>query len=74
MTLTLDHLHAGQSARIVELRSSNPARLDRLSAYGLVPGSVVRMEQRSPAIIFRVDETELSVERSVAADIVVTLI
>ncbi|HLF02123.1 MAG TPA: FeoA family protein [Anaerolineales bacterium] len=71
MNVTLDRLRAGQWAEVVELRSTDPARLDRLGAYGLVPGSNVRVEQLHPAIIFRVGETEISVDRAVAREIVV---
>lgn len=71
MIVTLDHLRAGQSAEVVELRSTDPARLERLGAYGLVPGSMVRLEQLRPVIIFRVGETEISIDRDVARQIVV---
>ncbi|HLB45880.1 MAG TPA: FeoA family protein [Anaerolineales bacterium] len=71
MNVTLDRLRAGQSAEVVELRSADPARLERLGAYGLVPGSTVRVLQLRPAIIFRVGETEISMDRDVACEIVV---
>jgi Fe2+ transport system protein FeoA len=69
MILPLHHLKPGQSARVIELKSDNPARLDRLSAFGLVPGSMVRLEQIYPALIFRVGETEVSVDKEVASEI-----
>lgn len=71
MIVTLDRLCAGQWAEIVELRSTDPTRLDRLGAYGLVPGSSLRVEQLQPAIIFRVGETEISVDQDVAREIIV---
>jgi DtxR family Mn-dependent transcriptional regulator len=73
MVMTLDCLEPGQHAEVVALRSADPARLDRLGAFGLVPGSVVHLEQRQPALIFRVGETELSVDRVVAREILVKL-
>ncbi|MBI5053948.1 MAG: ferrous iron transport protein A [Chloroflexi bacterium] len=71
MTVLLNHLKAGQSAEVIELRSSDPARLDRLSVYGLVPGSIVRVLQLQPALIFRIGETEISIDHDVAREIVV---
>jgi Fe2+ transport system protein FeoA len=71
VVVPLHQLKPGQSAQIVELRSSDPARLDRLSAFGLAPGSWVQMEQRRPALIFRVGETEISVDQDVASEIIV---
>lgn len=67
----LHHLKRGQTAHVVELISRNPARLDRLSAFGLMPGSVVTMEQTSPVLIFRIGETEVSIDREVAGEILV---
>ena len=70
-TVPLHRLKPGQSARVVELRSTDPARLDRLSAFGLAPGSRVQIEQVGPALIFRVGETEISVDQDVASEIIV---
>ena len=67
----LSLLKPGQSAEVVELKSRDPARLDRLSAFGLSPGSMVQMEQVLPALIFRVGETEISVDQDVASEILV---
>lgn len=72
MAVTLDCLEPGQSASVVELRTTDPGRLDRLSAYGVVPGSTVQVEQLYPVVILRVGETELSVDREVASEIVVS--
>ena len=71
MIVPLHHLQPGQSAQVVELRSTDPARLDRLSAFGVSPGSWVRVEQKRPALIFRVGETEISVDQDVASEIIV---
>jgi len=71
MIVSLDRLEPGQTARVVELRSTDAARLERLSAYGLAPGSHLRLEQLRPAVIIRVDETEISVDREIAREILV---
>ena len=67
----LHRLEPGRRAQVVELRSTSPARLDRLGALGLVPGSWVVVQQHAPALVLRVGETELSVDRSVAEEILV---
>jgi DtxR family Mn-dependent transcriptional regulator len=69
--IPLNELKPGQLARVLALRSGDPARLDRLSAFGLVPGSLVRVEQARPTLIFRVGETEVAVDHDVAAEILV---
>jgi DtxR family Mn-dependent transcriptional regulator/ferrous iron transport protein A len=67
----IHRLKPGQTAQVVELKSVDPARLDRLGAYGLVPGSWVLVQQLQPALILRVGETEISIDRNVAKEILV---
>ncbi len=67
----LHRLKAGVRAQVVELRSESAARLDRLGALGLMPGTWVVVQQRTPALVVRVGETEVSVDRGVAEEILV---
>jgi DtxR family Mn-dependent transcriptional regulator len=62
----------GETARVVALQSVDPARLERLAAYGLTPGSLVRVAQHTPTLIFQVGETEVAVDTQVAGEIMVT--
>jgi Fe2+ transport system protein FeoA len=71
MTVTLSQLKPGRTARVVAVRSADPARLDRLGAFGLVPGSLVQMAQARPAFVVRIGETEIAVDDEVAAEVVV---
>jgi Fe2+ transport system protein FeoA len=74
MSLSLDRIGAGQWAEVVELRTADPARLDRLSGYGIVPGSRLRVEQLRPAVIVCIGHTEISVDGEVARQIMVRVI
>jgi Fe2+ transport system protein FeoA len=69
----LSKLPAGATAQVAAIRSARPGRLERLSVLGIVPGSQVRLEQRWPAIVVRVGETELSLDEDVADQIIVNL-
>ncbi len=71
MTVLLSDLKPGQSARVVELRSADPARLDRLGAYGLMPGSLVHLQQLQPTLVLRIGETEIAVDHEVGGEILV---
>lgn len=71
LTRPLSALRAGQSALIVAIETHNAARLERLSVFGLVPGSEVTLEQRQPAFVLRIGYTELSIERDLADEIMV---
>ena len=71
--IPLHRLLPGQTARVVELIARDPARLERLGAFGLTPGARLYLQQIHPAIIVRVDETELSLDANVAAEILVEM-
>jgi len=71
ITLPLSALRPGQSAKVVNLRSTDQGRLVKLSTLGLAPGSVVRLQQRSPAFIVWVGETQVSLDGDVAKEILV---
>ncbi len=71
MIVGLHQLKPGQTARVVALTSADPARLDRLAAYGVVPGSLVRLDQIHPSLILTVDETVITIDRAVAEHILV---
>ncbi len=67
----LSAMPVGEAAWVAALHSADPARLERLAAYGLTPGSLVRVAQHSPTLIFQVGETEVAVDAQVAGEIMV---
>ena len=69
--MPLYDLVPGQWAHITELRCADLGRLDRLGAYGLVPGSLIQLKPSRPALILEIGETVLSLDRAVAHDILV---
>jgi Fe2+ transport system protein FeoA len=69
--MTLRHLRPGQTAEIMEIISIDAGRLMKLGAYGLTPGSLVRLEQQTPVCIVWVGETQLSLDYQVADEILV---
>jgi Fe2+ transport system protein FeoA len=69
--MTLRHMQPGQSAEIMDIASTDAGRLMKLGAYGLAPGSTIRLEQHSPVCIVWVGETQLSLDEQVADEIVV---
>lgn len=61
----------GAVGTIVEIRSHAGGRTDRLLALGVTPGASVTVLQSFPGVVFLCDQTELAVERGVAAAILV---
>ncbi len=70
--LTLDELRSGESGRILYVETSNHARLDKLTTFGMLPGTVVRVHQRQPSLVIIVGETQLAIDREIARNIHVT--
>lgn len=71
--IPLHRVAPGARVQVIEMRSTRAARLDRLAALGLLPGSWVTVLQRHPALVVRVGESEISLDREVAAEILVRL-
>ena len=67
--ISLKELQPGESAEVVTIESEDAGRLLKLSVLGLVPGSEIRLQQRSPAYVVWVGETQLSFDDEVAQDI-----
>jgi len=67
----LDRMPVGFSGRIVYIVPREPERLVKLSHLGIVPGAVIRLQQKSPAAVLRVAETTLAVDPAIASEIYV---
>lgn len=63
---TLDHLRAGEVARVLKVSAAELPMLMKLTQLGLVPGAEVRMQQSRPAAVVRVGETTVALQRAVA--------
>jgi DtxR family Mn-dependent transcriptional regulator len=64
--ISLCDLLPGQTAEVVKIDTVDSNRLLKLSALGLVPGSLIRLQQRLPAYVIWVGETQLSLDQDVA--------
>ena len=72
-TRPLSALRAGATGLVARVVPDDAARAARLAALGVTPGARVRVLQTFPGIVFRCDETEIAVERTVARVILVDL-
>ena len=67
----LTTLAVGQQAEILAITSTQAGRLAHLSAYGVVPGSFIRLYQRHFAYVILINETEIALDGDVASEIMV---
>ena len=61
----------GATGRIVFIAPKFHDRMDRLVALGVVPGSEIRLHQRSPSFVIEVGETTLAIDPEIAREIYV---
>ena len=69
----LSFLPAGARGRVAHVTRDLTGRAERLTALGISPGAAIVVLQTFPGIVFECDQTEVAVERRVAAAIVVEL-
>jgi DtxR family Mn-dependent transcriptional regulator len=67
----LADLMPGDTAKIVFITPESHSRLDRLSAMGLVPGSVVKLHQKRPSYVIQLGETMVAVDKDITKEIFV---
>lgn len=70
----LTSLGPGERGRITYIKPKIHSRLHRLTSFGLTPGTIIEVHQRSPAFCVRYEGTEIALNRDVAEDIYVAKI
>jgi len=61
----------GAPGRIVFIAPKFHDRMDRLAALGVIPGSEIRLRQRSPSYVIEVGETTIALDPEIAREIYV---
>ena len=69
--LPLTALRPAAAGRVVRVLRDLTGRSERLAALGVTAGASIRLLQRFPAFVFECDQTEIAVERTMAAVILV---
>ena len=71
LVVPLADLVPGDNAKIVFITPESHSRLDRLSAMGVVPGSMVKLHQKRPSYVIQLGETMIAVDKSITKEIFV---
>jgi DtxR family Mn-dependent transcriptional regulator len=69
LVIPLEELGLGEEGRIVFIAPRSHQRLDRLSTFGIVPGSIIRMHQKNPSYVLQIGETTLALDREIVKDV-----
>ena len=67
----LPHFPLGETGRIVFIAPKFHDRMDRLAALGVIPGSELRLHQRSPSYVIELGETTIALDAEIAGEIFV---
>jgi len=71
LVVPLADLVPGETGKIVFITPESHSRLDRLSAMGVVPGTVVRLHQKRPSYVIQINETTIAVDKDITKEIFV---
>lgn len=67
----LSQMGVGQTGRITFIVPRTQRILNRLSSYGVTPGTEVKLKQRFPSYVIRIDQTDVALESDIAKDVFV---
>ena len=71
VVIRLTDLAVGETARVVYMLSSYQKRWKQLHQYGLYPGNLLKLIQKSPSYVVQIGETTLALERNICQEIFV---
>ena len=69
LIVPLERLAIGETATVAFVHTSRHAYLQRLTEFGLAPGSSIRLRQTQPALVIQVGETELALDHRAGREI-----
>lgn len=67
----LADISVGKPVRVVFITG---AVMGKLSSIGLIPGAIVRLQQRSPSFVLEIEETSIAIDEDMAKGIFVRII
>lgn len=59
----------GKEGKIVYIVSSDPKRLNRLNSIGINAGSMIKLIQKQPSVVVKVDETTVALDPDIAREV-----
>src|SRR6185295_18891113 len=70
--IALIDMEVGSSAPVAYITATSAARLNRLASYGIVPGTLVRLVSRRPAVVLACGSAFVALEDEIGREIYVT--
>jgi DtxR family Mn-dependent transcriptional regulator len=67
----LSEFEVGSRGRITFIVPTKPSRLSKLNSLGITAGSIIRLLQRNPSYVIKIDETTVAIDPEIAKEIYV---
>jgi len=67
----LSEFEVGSKGRIVFIVPTEPSRLNKLNYLGITAGSIIKLIQRNPSYVIKIDETTIAIDPEIAKEIYV---
>ena len=71
VVIPLTRLEAGRTAKVAYITTPSHPRLHKLISFGLTPGVLLKVHQKSPSYVVSCEQTELAMEEDVAGSVYV---
>ena len=71
LIVPLERVSIGEKGTVAFVHTTRHSYWQRLSTFGLAPGRVIHLRQRHPALVIRLGETELALDRQAGQEIFV---
>lgn len=69
----LNNVDVGSNVKIVYILPSLKERLKQLTNFGIIPGTVISVKQRKPALVIICNETTIALDKEIGSEIYVNL-
>ena len=71
VVVSLNKMKTGAEGKVAYIATLHHHRLDKLAAFGLLPGASIRLHQRQPSFVIEIGETTIAIDEETAGDIYV---
>lgn len=68
---TLNNVKIGKMVKIVYISTREHAILHKFTSYGIIPGAIISVHQKSPTLVIQMRNIQIAIERKIGEEITV---
>ncbi|MBF0291041.1 MAG: metal-dependent transcriptional regulator [Nitrospinae bacterium] len=69
LTMPVYDLSAGQTAKVAFINATDANNMNKLLCIGITPGSIIKLQQKRPALVLEVNKTIIAIDDSLGKEI-----